>query len=165
MLLLASSLSPLILGLAVQQFINAEYVWGAILTAFFLLFACACIFVFCKLPSHGERFTLHIRQFVRRSDQVSALLVAYVLPLLGTDTHWLMTAYFLLVLGFALYYGGIYHFNPVMAVLRYHYYTVETDSETNHLLISRVPLRPRMQSVSVVRFTPEVSVLAGDLHE
>ena len=102
---------------------------------------------------------------MRRNDQVSALLVAYVLPLLGTDTHWLMTVYFLFVLGFALYYGGIYHFNPVMAVLRYHYYTVETDSETNHLLISKVPLRPRLQSVSVVRFTPEVSVLAGDLHE
>ena len=164
-LLLASSLSPLILGLAIKQLLNAALGWVAILTVCCLLSVGGCVHLVRRAPSRSAHFPLHIRKFVRRDHEVSALLVAYVLPFLLTDTSWPITIYVVLMLALALYYGGGYHFNPVMALLRYHFYTIETDSSANHLLISRVQLHPRLPSVSVVRFTSEVSVLAGDPHE
>lgn len=165
MLLLASSLSPLILGMAFQQFLNSEYIWGLTLTAIFLLLVGGCVRLVRGAPSRSAHFSLRLRKFVRRDHEVSALLVAYALPFLLSATPWPMVAYLVLMLALALYYGGGYHFNPVMALLQYRHYTVETDSAADHLLISRVRLHPRLQSVDVVRFTSDVSVLVGDPHE
>ena len=165
MLLLASSLSPLILGMAFRQFLDAEYLWGVMLTALFLLLVGGCVHLVRGAPSRSAHFSLRIRKFVRRDHEVSALLVAYVLPFLLSTTPWPMIVYIILMLALALYYGGGYHFNPVMALLQYRHYTIETDSAADHLLISRVRLHPQVQSVDVVRFTSEVSVLVGDPHE
>ncbi len=156
-LLMATSLSPVLGAVAVNQFARHEpwMRWGPWLAAALLL-----VFV-CWAPlryvaSNGQRHLFHIKEFERNDTEVLAFLLAYLLPFVSSKDmaftgEWLTGAYIFGIIFLVFAHAGAFHFNPVMGLLGYHFYSVKNGDGVSHLLISKAELWRPGKDVQTVR--------------
>lgn len=155
-LLVATSLAPMAVvygaarlpgeqGPALQAFAVAALLW--------LL----CVLLLATVRRHGEREALSVTSVTSRDSQVLAFLVAYVLPLVGgehvTRNPYALVA-FALLMGVVLYRANIYHVNPLMGLLGFHFYDVRAASDVPYLLVTRRREALRAGAVHAVRLSP-----------
>ena len=94
-----------------------------------------------------------------------AFLLAYILPFLRADMDILATLYVMVLVVLALVHSGTYHFNPIMAMFQYHFYSVETAEGESRLLISKHRVKQvteKSVQVPVVRLTSDVVLCVKD---
>lgn len=161
-LLVSTSLSPLLGGVAVNQFARGEPVarYGAwLLVALLLVIICAAMLRYAARNAQKHEF--QIKEFERDDKEMLAFLVTYLLPFLSTEKmgfagDWMTGTYVLLVLFLVIAHAGAFHFNPVMALLGYHFYRVKNEDGVSHLLISRTELRRPKQQLQTVRLANNI---------
>jgi hypothetical protein len=161
-LLVATSLSPLLGAVAVNQFARREPasrygVWLA--AALLLVFLCWALLRYAS--KNAQRHVYRIKEFERNDKEVLAFLVTYLLPFLSTEKmgfagDWLTGAYVLLIIFLVIAHAGAFHFNPVMGLLGYHFYAVKNEDGVSHLLISRAELRRLGQEMQTVRLAHNI---------
>jgi hypothetical protein len=169
-LLVSTSLSPLIGAIAVNQLSRGEPAscYGAWLAAAVLLvFLCWALLQYAS--RHAQKHIYRIKEFERNDKEVLAFLVTYLLPFLSSEKmgfagDWLTGAYVLLVIFLVITYAGAFHFNPVMSLLGYHFYTVKSEDGVSHLLISRAELYHCGQEVQTVRIAHNIYLHTGGLN-
>lgn len=167
-LLVSTSLSPVLGAVAVNQYSRGEPVtrWGAWLAvALLLVFLCWALLSYAA--KNAQKHTLHIKEFQRDNKEVLAFLVAYLLPFLSGDKlgftgDWLTGAYVLGLIFLVVAHAGALHFNPVMGLLGYHFYTVKDGDGVSHLVISRVELRRPGKDVVTVQLAQNIYLHTGD---
>ena len=166
-LLVSSSLSPLLGAVAVNQFSRGEPVtrYGAWLAAAVLLVA-LCWALFRHASKNIQTDSYWIKEFVREDKEMLAFLVTYLLPFLSTEKmgfagDWLTGAYILLIIFLVISHAGAFHFNPVMGLLGYHFYSVKNKDGVSHLLISRPELRRPGQELQTVRLASSIYLNTG----
>ena len=69
------------------------------------------------------------------------------------EVHWLTGAYVLAMILLVFTNARAYHFNPVMGLLGYHFYSIKSGEGASVLLISRSELRRTDEQVKTVRLT------------
>ncbi|RTY33552.1 hypothetical protein EKD00_09285 [Chlorobium phaeovibrioides] len=104
---------------------------------------------------------ISIIEFERNDKDVLAFLLAYLLPFLSSKSmdfqgQWLTGAYIILIIFLVVSHTGAFHFNPVMALLGYHFYGIKTKDGVSQLLICRGTLKRLNQEVSTVRLAPNI---------
>lgn len=161
-LLVSTSLSPLLGAVAVNQFSRGEPasrygMWLAI--ALLLIFLCWALLRYAS--KNVQTYAYRIKEFERDDKEVLAFLVAYLLPFLSTEKmgfagDWLTGSYVLLIIFLVIAHAGAFHFNPVMGLLGYHFYTVKNTDGVSHLLISKAELRRSGQEVETVRLAHNI---------
>lgn len=166
-LLVSTSLSPVLGAVVVNKIAHGEPAiqWGAWLAvALLLVFLCWAVLAYAS--RNAQKHTLHIKEFERDNKEVLAFLVAYLLPFLSNDkmgftVDWLTGTYVLGLIFLVVAHAGAFHFNPVMGLLGYHFYTVKEGDGVSDLLISRVELRRPGKDVATVRLAQNIYLHTG----
>jgi len=162
LLLVATSLSPVLGAVAVNQIaLHRPWTsWGPWLFAgVLLIIACFLLLRYSERSAQDE--TISIIEFERNDKDVLAFLLAYLLPFLSSKSmdfegQWLTGAYILLIIFLVVSHTGAFHFNPVMALLGYHFYGIKTDGGVSQLLIYRGTLKRLNQEVATVKLAPHI---------
>jgi len=166
-LLVSTSLSPLLGAVAVNQLARGEPAvrWGAwLVVALLLVFLCWALLRYAARNAQQHQF--HIKEFERNDKEVLAFLVTYLLPFLSTEKmgfagDWLTGAYVLAIIFLVIAHAAAFHFNPVMGLLGYHFYSVKNLDGVSHLLISREELRRPGRDVKTVRLAYGIYLHTG----
>ena len=161
-LLVASSLSPLLGAVAVNQIAHDAPVgsWGVWFgVALVLIGVCWAMLRYAAANSQTQ--LLKISAFERDDKEMLAYLVTYLLPFLSTDKlgftgEWMTGAYVLAVIFLVITHSGAFHFNPVMGLLGYHFHAIKDEDGVSSLLISRALLRHSDREVDTVRLAPSI---------
>ena len=106
----------------------------------------------------GEQHRLTIKEFENSDKEIVVFLLTYLLPFLATDKldftgEWITGAYIFAVIFFTVAHAGAFHFNPVMGLLGYHFYSIKDDSGASCLLISKKAVRRPGEALKVVELT------------
>lgn len=166
-LLVSTSLSPLLGAVAVNQFSRGEPAmrWGVWLTVGLLLvFLCWALLHYAA--KNAQQHDFRIKEFERNDKEVLAFLVTYLLPFLSTEKmgfagDWLTGAYVLLIIFLIIAHAGAFHFNPVMGLLGYHFYSVKSAEGISQLLISKAELHQPGEDVPTVRLGQNIYLHTG----
>lgn len=156
-LLMATSLAPVLGAVAVNLIAHGEpwQRWVGWLSSGLLL-VLLCLLLLRYAAKNGQQHLFHIKEFERNDKEVLAFLLAYLLPFVSSkDTaftgKWLTDAYVFGIILLVFAHAGAFHFNPVMGLLKYHFYSVKSSDGVSQLLISRSELRRPGKDVQTVR--------------
>lgn len=167
-LLVATSLSPILGAVAVNQYSvgNPILSWLPWLAVAFLL-ALICWGLLRYSASNVQSQTLNIEKFKSNDKEVLAFLLAYLLPFMSSkgmafEGQWLTGAYVLALVFLVISHAGIFHFNPVMGLLGYHFYNFKNSDGFSQLLISKKGFMRPEKEVRVVRLAHNIYLHTGD---
>lgn len=168
LLLVLTSLSPILGAVAVNQYslgrpLRDWLPWLA--TAFLLVIICWGLLQYAARAA--QKYTIQIGEFEDKDKEVLAYLLAYLLPLAAVkdslaDVHWLTDIYVFLVILLVFAHARAFHFNPVMGLLKYHFYSVKESHGATVLLISRAPLRRLGTEIRAVQLAYDIYLHIGE---
>lgn len=166
-LLVATSLSPLLGAVAVNQISRGEPAqhWAPwIIAAVLLAFLCWAVLWYSA--RHVQKQICHIKEFEQNDKEILAFLVTYLLPFLSSEKmgfvgDWLTGAYVLFIIFAVITHAGAFHFNPVMGLLGYHFYSVKSSEGYSYLLISKTELIKHDVEVQAVRLAHHIYLHTG----
>lgn len=167
-LLMATSMSPVLGAVAVNQLARHEP-WprwaGWLVAALLLVFFCWALLRYALKNAQENR--IHIKAFERNDKEVLAFLLTYLLPFVSSKNmaftgEWLTGAYVFGVIFLVFAHAGAFHFNPVMGLLGYHFYSIQNDNGVSHLLISKVEMQRAGEDVLTVRLAHGIYLFKGD---
>lgn len=162
LLLVGTSLAPVLGAVAVNQIAAGEpwTAWiGWLATALGCIGVCALMLRLAR--TNGERQPLLISEAESSDHEMLGFLLAYLMPFVASDKlgftgEWLTGAYILLLIFLAVGHGDTRHFNPVLGLLGYHFYSVKTTGGLPFLLITRRVLRRTDEPLTVVQLTDSI---------
>lgn len=166
-LLVSTALSPVLGAVAVNQFAHNKpwTSWGVWLAVATLL-AVICWLLLWYASRNAERHRVYIKEFERNDKEVLAFLLAYLLPFISSENmafegEWMTGAYILAIIFLVVSHAGAFHFNPVMGLLGYHFYSVRNAHGVSLLLISKKELRRAGSEVEAVRLAHGIYLHIG----
>ena len=116
-----------------------------------------CVGVLKSAAKHVEQEALVIGEAESQDSEVLAFLVAYALPLVARDQAgsnvWALVA-FLLIMVVVLIRCNIYHVNPLLGLLGFHFYKAKATSGTTYLVVTKRPRPPTEGQLTVVLLSP-----------
>ena len=167
LLLVSTSLSPILGAVAVNQYSlgkppSAWLPWLAV--ALLLIFICWSLLRYAA--GAAQKHTLKIAQFEDKDKEMLAFLLAYLLPFAAAkdmlaDVHWLTGAYVFGVILLVFTHARAFHFNPMMGLLWYHFYSLKDGDGVSVLLISGTELRRAGGEVQTVRLAHDIYLQIG----
>lgn len=167
LLLVSTSLSPILGAVAVNQYtlgkpLTAWLPW--LLVALLLVFICWGLLHYAARAS--QKHTLKITQFEDKDKEMLAFLLAYLLPFAAAkdmlaDVHWLTGAYVFAIILLVFTHARAFHFNPMMGLLGYHFYSLKDGDGVSVLLISPMELRRAGGEVQTVRLAHDIYLQIG----
>ena len=161
-LFVLTSLAPVLAAFGVKELVELE-AGESYATTVSLFVVAAILPMLCWLLLYYARTQLgpaelRIKTFKTTDKDVLAFLIAYLLPLLTTDTFDLeknaaVTLFVFAILFFTIYHSNAFHFNPLLALFGYHFYEVQSDNEMTYLLISNRDLKTQKLTVKYVKIS------------
>ena len=167
-LLVATSLSPVLGAVAVNQFERCEpwtsWIWW-IVVALCLVTLCRVLLKYAE--KNVQTQLLYVKEFERKDQEMLAFLFIYLLPFVRSEhatfaNEWLTSAYILTIIVLAIAHAGAFHFNPVMRLLGYRFYAVRDRHGVCNLLISRKDLQTAAREVRTVGIARNVYLGIGE---
>ena len=168
LLLVSSSLAPILGAVAIINYSN-QTPWlhwaGWVAAALLLVLLCWLMLIYAAKNAQQHSFT--VVEFQRTDREVLAFLLAYLLPFVSAESgafnkNWLVGTYILLTIVLVISHVGAFHFNPVMWLLRYHFYSVKDSDGISQVLISRTRFRQTRMNVRTVRLAHSIYLHIGD---
>ena len=161
-LFVLTSLAPVLAAFGVKELVELKDGESGV-TAISLFVVAGILPLLCCLLIYFARQELEpgelrIKKFKTTDKDVLAFLIAYLLPLLTTDTfdlekNTLVTLFVFTILFFTVFHSNAFHFNPLLACFGYHFYEVESDSGMTYMLISNRVYKKQEQTVNYVKFS------------
>lgn len=163
-ILVSTALSPVLGAVAINQIgLKKDWKDWTPWLASAVALSVICWLMLTLVTQMGQAKDLMVKAFERDDKEVIGFLLAYLLPFLSSkdmvfEGQWLTGAYvlFLLVLVFA--HSGALHFNPVMGLLGYHFYSVTDDGDGPKLFITKTELQQPGKIYRVVMLAPCICV-------
>lgn len=156
--LFLSGYAPLFLIFSIQYF--SKYGLWALAPAGLGAIAVVGMIVWIKWLGNTGPVTVPVRAVRRKDAEVIAYIFAYVFPFLGLDLNdngsTIGLAVFFVVLMVLNVSSNMVHINPMLNLLGYHVYEIDTDTEENHTLITRRSRLARDTDVDAVSIGDEV---------
>lgn len=160
LVLVATSLAPLLLVMAVENFVAAPQFT---LTCFWFQLAAVSLLlviiargILYLAKRFGQRMPLQVVKARNSDKQILTFLLAYLLPIL-TQKKYLFGSFdfptlaILAMLCVAVYHSNAFDFNPLLGMMGFHFYEVEGDDGFPYLLISGHVIRKPKGDFKVVQ--------------
>lgn len=154
-LLVVSSLSPIMLAYAVNAFSTNNSVAGYSYLTLGIGCGTICLLMLWFCRTQLPVTNLAVVKVKTVDKQALAFLIVYLMPLFTGKAFdfqanpW-TAAYVVAIIGLVVYHSNAFTFNPVLALLRYHFYEVEAEDGMSYLLVTRHLLRKQQGSFQVV---------------
>lgn len=167
-LLIATALSPILGAVAVNQYAFGKpvCVWAP------WIVVGVCLVVICwgllrYVAANAQVHQLKVSKIESNDKDVLAFLLAYLLPFLSgkdmlADLRWQVCIYVLALVLLVFTHARAYHFNPVMGLLGYHFYSLKNGDDASVLLISRRELHKTGVELKTVRIAQNIYLQIGD---
>ena len=165
-LLASTSLAPVLGAVAVTSIEQSEpwtlWIWF-ILIAILLIVVCWLLLEY--QVRNGQKELITIKEFERKDQEMLVFLFIYLLPFLRSvdpvfSPQWLTGGYILVIIILAIADTEAFHFNPVMRLLRYRFYSIRTQDGLSNLLISKRELR-RTREINTVSLGRNIYIYTG----
>lgn len=159
LLLVASSLAPVLAAFAVREIANGKSVgstWPLLVATVALPVICFLVIYYAK--TNLEQQSLHVKKIKSTDKEVLAYLIAYLLPLLATDVvdfrdNTLTTAFIFGMIFLAIFHSNAFHFNPLLGLVGFHFYEVVCDDDMTYLLVTNRIIRKQTGESTVVQLS------------
>ena len=161
-----TSFAPVVLALAIS-YATSESNYGVSL----ILFLCSCLLVIvCYLlisRGRNENKKLHkiqVKEFSRRDQGIVVFLSVWMIPFLRStfSADWLTYVYVFSVVLLCMVDVGAYHFNPILRLFKYHFYTIRDQNNFECLLITNNKLTAPNVSMDVNKISDDVLIERRD---
>lgn len=146
LLLVSTALAPVLLvyGAAIFFEHRARAISLSVVAA---IFVPMCHALLAYIRRHGSSEETTIEEVSGKDTDILSFLVAYMLPVALAEkiqVNPLALFTFLGLMGLVLFRADIYHVNPLMGILGYHFYEVKSQSGATYLVVTRrrEPLLP-----------------------
>lgn len=168
-LLAATALAPVLLAVAIVGIENSDpwttWVWW-ILAAVALASICWALLA-CQ-SRNGQKEWIRITEFERKDQEMLIFLFIYLLPFLRSvdpvfSPQLLTSVYILAILILAIADTEAFHFNPVMRLFRFRFYSIKTQNGLSSLLISKRELR-RICEIETITVGRNIYLYTGASH-
>ena len=140
-LLALTSFAPVVLALAISYAASdSNYGVASIFLLFFLVLLIICYFL--MRSGRNERKKLHriqVKEFSRRDQGIAVFISVWMIPFLRStfSADWATYIYVFIVVLLCIVDVGAYHFNPILRLFRYHFYTIRDQNNFECLLITK----------------------------
>lgn len=99
--------------------------------------------------------------------EIIVFLLAYLIPFVSADSimftdEWMTGLYIFAIIFLVIVHTGAFHFNPVMGLLGYHFYSVKNKEGISYLLISKHEIRRPGVSIQTVQLAPNINLNTGE---
>jgi len=165
-MLVATSLAPVLGAFGMISYSSNHSIWLAarwFLCAALLLFICWLILQY--VTERGEKEPLTIRSFRNVDREVLTFLLIYLLPLIAKDSlpefQISVSIYVFLIITWAVYHSNAFFFNPLLGLLGYHFYAVESLDGVPHVLITRDTIRVPSAELEVIQLFDHTYLVVG----
>lgn len=162
LLLIATSLSPLLGAVGVNKLAHHEQMgWAWIATTIFLTLCCWGLLTHLSRSLSKNTFT--VKEFESQDKEVLVFLLTYLLPFLSSEKlsftgEWFTGAYIIGIIFLSLMHADAFHFNPVMSLLKYHFYSVKGSDDLRYLLITKDYIRRPGQQLKTVSLAHNIKL-------
>ncbi len=162
LLLIATSLSPLLGAIGIGKWAKREggHGWW-ILSALLLAFVCRGLLAVLSVRLSKNSFTP--QEFQSQDKEVLVFLLTYLLPFISSDKlaftdEWLVGVYIVGIVLLSLIHADAFHFNPVMSLFGYHFYSVKGTDGLPYLLIATDQIRRPGHAMSTVALAHNIKL-------
>ena len=160
-LLVVTSLSPILFAYAVNSVSKGDSTAAYYFTICGVGFSVIGFLIlwFCKTQISIE--TLKIKKVKSVDKQAIAFLVIYLMPLFADNAidfraHPWTAIYVIAIIGVVVYHNNAFAFNPLLALLWYHFYEIENEDGMTFMLVTRKLLRKQSNTIKVVEIADYV---------
>lgn len=163
-LLVASAIAPILLVYAWVAFSDHFYWWAAGLVGGCIVLVLACQAILKAAKTHLERFPFKAASVEAADRENMAFMLLYLSPLFTSQfgsmnlNIWVPTiAIFALMTAT----GYSYHFNPLLGLLRWHFYKVTSAEGVTYVLVTKKQLRKAGEISEVGQLTEYILIDLG----
>ncbi len=166
LMLIATSLSPLLGAVGINKLANGDdYWWSWLLITALLAFICWGLLTTLSIRLSKNTFT--VKEFESQDKEVLVFLLTYLLPFLSSDKlsfkgEWFTGSYIIAIILFSLMHADAFHFNPVMSLFGYHFYKVKGTDGLSYLLITKNQIRRPGSSLETVSLAHNIKLQIKD---
>lgn len=165
-LLVVSALAPVLGAFAINAYSQGQRgqaIWYAVIGILLVVVCLLCIWG-CRSVLAEE--PLNTAKVKSADKEILSFLIVYLLPLLSQNVIAfkgdLFTAgYVILIVVLCVYHSNAFSFNPILGMVGYHFYEVESDTGMSYLLISRQVHRRQENALSVVQISDYIYLDLG----
>ena len=165
LLLTSTAVTPVLLVYAWVAYQDDMDCLAGLLAALCVVLILLCLLLLRCARKKLERTTFKVVTVEAADRESIAFLLLYLLPLFTEDMasfNWQMWIPALLIFGIVVATGYTYHFNPLLRLIGWHFYKVNTKQGVAYVLITKKHLRNTKESIIVGQLTEYVVI---DLEE
>lgn len=145
-LLVATALAPILLVYGAAIFFEHRVLATSLAVVAALLVA-LCHLLLRMIRRHGTNERVEVEAITAKDTEILSFLVAYMLPIIlgeQVKANPLAITVFIGIMALVFFRSDIYHVNPLMGMLGYHFYEVTATSKVTYLLVTdrKDPLTP-----------------------
>ncbi|WP_367899218.1 hypothetical protein AB3N61_18645 [Leptospira sp. WS58.C1] len=141
-----TSLAPVLVSFGVSQKMSPFEKLTLISSAVLLFFIAWITLVY--IQANGEIEPINIESLKNADQEVLAFLVTYLVPFLAS-VEFSNALIIYLIIFVAIFNSNSYHFNPLLGIIGYHFYQIETNTKVSYILITKRKIR-NMKSINKV---------------
>lgn len=163
-MLTASAIAPIALTYAWVAFTQDEFTVSVTALIVGILAVCMCLLVLNYARKNLEKMSFKPKSIEAADRENIGFMMLYLLPLFTDKVNTLNWSLWLpTVIVFALItaFGYSYHFNPLLGLLGWHFYKVESAEGVTYVVVTRKHLRAASQSLTVGQLTEYILIDLG----
>ncbi|MCX9457685.1 hypothetical protein GOU96_17755 [Vibrio sp. R-1] len=156
LLLTCTAIAPVGFSYAWIAWFANEKLFAVISIASSLVLVGVCLLVLRYAKNNLESFSFKVSSIEAADRENMSFLLLYILPLFTASfktLNWVVWAPILVIFALITSTGYSYHFNPLLGIMRWHFYKVGTPEGVTYVLITKKELRRTSDSLVVVQLT------------
>ncbi|MEM5778053.1 MAG: hypothetical protein QXK49_00265 [Candidatus Aenigmatarchaeota archaeon] len=144
-LLAITSVSPIFITLWFIEF-SKNWFWGDGLfyLALVVILTGMALIIINVSKSKLEKFPIKIKSLSPSDKEAISFIFVYLLPLIFTSAisvNFYFLLFIVVLFFFSVFTTHIYHFNPILGLFGYHYYTITNEGDITYILMTKRTIR------------------------
>ncbi|WP_417663022.1 hypothetical protein [Pseudomonas sp.] len=164
-LLTSTSIAPVGLTYAWVAWFNGDHIFSGLAVAASLTLVLICIWMLRYAKKNLEHFNFSVSTVEAADRENMGFLLLYLLPLFTSSfgaLNWMVWVPTLIIFAIITSTGYSYHFNPLLGVMKWHFYKVGTPEGVTYVLITKKELRRASSPLIAAQLTEYIVIDVED---
>lgn len=165
LLLTGTAIAPVLLTCSLVLFLDHNNGLAVLFLVACAILTLTCVWMLHYARKHLERISFSITTVEAADRENVSILLLYLLPLVKMPSvaiHWQILVPAILIIAVVTVIGYGYHFNPLLGLMRWHFYKVGTKEGVTYVLITKKQLRNATETNEVCQLTEYVVIDLGE---